>query len=35
MKYINFADPPSKQTADINLNFEEAGAGIEALESAA
>mgnify|MGYP001209314237 CR=1 FL=1 len=24
MKYINFADPPSKQAADINENFEEA-----------
>lgn len=24
MKYINFADPPSKQAADINQNFEEA-----------
>ena len=23
MKYINFADPPSKQAADINENFEE------------
>lgn len=27
MKYINFADPPSKQAADINANFEEAGTG--------
>lgn len=27
MKYVNFADPPSKQAADINANFEEAGTG--------
>lgn len=29
MKYINFADPPSKQAADINENFEEAVVGVE------
>jgi hypothetical protein len=27
MKYVNFADPPSKQAADINANFAEAGTG--------
>lgn len=29
MKYINFADPPSKQAADINENFSvvESGSG--------
>lgn len=27
MKYINFADPPSKQAADINDNFSEIGTG--------
>ena len=29
MKYVNFADPPSKQAADINENFEEAIVGAE------
>ena len=29
MKYVNFADPPSKQAADINANFEEAIVGVE------
>ena len=32
MKYINYADPPSKQAHDINANFEEAGQGTGAYE---
>lgn len=29
MRYVNFADPPSKQAEDINKNFEEASASNE------